>query len=157
EGRCSLVTSFGVFKYMALYSLVQFVSVLLLYTINTNLSDFQFLFFDLVITTTVAVLMGRTGPAQELGVERPQGALISVLVLGSLLLQTALLITVQVLSYFITVSQSWYVPLNSTVTAPQNLPNYENTVLFCVTGFQYLILAVAMSKGYPFREPLYTN
>uniref|UniRef100_A0A8C4XLD2 ATPase cation transporting 13A2 n=1 Tax=Falco tinnunculus TaxID=100819 RepID=A0A8C4XLD2_FALTI len=157
EGRCSLVTSFGVFKYMALYSLVQFVSVLLLYTINTNLSDFQFLFFDLIITTTVAVLMGRTGPAQELGVERPQGTLISVLVLGSLLLQTVLLITVQVLSYFITVSQSWYVPLNSTVTAPQNLPNYENTVLFCVTGFQYLILAVAMSKGYPFREPLYTN
>uniref|UniRef100_A0A663NDK7 ATPase cation transporting 13A2 n=1 Tax=Athene cunicularia TaxID=194338 RepID=A0A663NDK7_ATHCN len=157
EGRCSLVTSFGVFKYMALYSLVQFVSVLLLYTINTNLSDFQFLFFDLIITTTVAVLMGRTGPAQELGVERPQGALISVLVLGSLVLQTALLITVQVLSYFITISQSWYVPLNSTVTAPQNLPNYENTVLFCVTGFQYLILAVAMSKGYPFREPLYTN
>ncbi|NXQ79817.1 AT132 ATPase, partial [Nyctibius grandis] len=157
EGRCSLVTSFGVFKYMALYSLVQFVSVLLLYTINTNLSDFQFLFFDLIITTTVAVLMGRTGPAQELGLERPQGTLISVLVLGSLLLQTTLLITVQVLSYFITVSQSWYVPLNSTVTAPQNLPNYENTVLFCVTGFQYLILAVAMSKGYPFREPLYTN
>ncbi|NXC61782.1 AT132 ATPase, partial [Aleadryas rufinucha] len=157
EGRCSLVTSFGVFKYMALYSLVQFVSVLLLYTINTNLSDFQFLFFDLVITTTVAVLMGRTGPAPALGVRRPQGALISSLVLGSLLLQTALLIAVQVLSYFITVSQSWYVPLNSTVTAPQNLPNYENTVLFCVTGFQYLILAVAMSKGHPFREPLYTN
>ncbi|KAM7083750.1 polyamine-transporting ATPase 13A2 isoform 1-T1 [Ciconia maguari] len=157
EGRCSLVTSFSVFKYMALYSLVQFVSVLLLYTINTNLSDFQFLFFDLIITTTVAVLMGRTGPAQELGAERPQGTLISVLVLGSLLLQTALLITVQVLGYFVTVSQSWYVPLNSTVMAPQNLPNYENTVLFCVTGFQYLILAVAMSKGYPFREPLYTN
>lgn len=43
------------------------------------------------------------------------------------------------------------------MTAPQNLPNYENTVLFCITGFQYLILAVAMSKGYPFREPLYTN
>ncbi|KAI1231365.1 hypothetical protein IHE44_0007810, partial [Lamprotornis superbus] len=140
EGRCSLVTSFGVFKYMALYSLVQF-----------------FLFFDLVITTTVAVLMGRTGPAPALGVQRPQGALISGLVLGSLLLQTALLIAVQVLSYFITVSQSWYIPLNSTVTAPQNLPNYENTVLFCVSGFQYLILAVAMSKGYPFREPLYTN
>ncbi|XP_039421700.1 LOW QUALITY PROTEIN: polyamine-transporting ATPase 13A2 [Corvus cornix cornix] len=157
EGRCSLVTSFGVFKYMALYSLVQFVSVLLLYTINTNLSDFQFLFFDLVITTTVAVLMGRTGPAPALGVRRPQGALISGLVLGSLVLQTALLVAVQVLSYFITVSQSWFVPLNSTVTAPQNLPNYENTVLFCVSGFQYLILAVAMSKGHPFREPLYTN
>uniref|UniRef100_A0A7M4G2N0 Polyamine-transporting ATPase 13A2 n=1 Tax=Crocodylus porosus TaxID=8502 RepID=A0A7M4G2N0_CROPO len=157
EGRCSLVTSFGVFKYMALYSLVQFVSVLLLYTINTNLSDLQFLFFDLVITTTVAVLMGKTGPAQELGTRRPQGSLISILVLGSLLLQTAILIIVQVVSYFIAVSQTWYVPLNSTVTAPQNLPNYENTVVFCISGFQYLTLAVAMSKGYPFRKPLYTN
>ncbi|XP_042334293.1 polyamine-transporting ATPase 13A2 isoform X2 [Sceloporus undulatus] len=157
EGRCSLVTSFGIFKYMALYSIVQFVSVLLLYTINTNLGDLQFLFFDLIITTTVAALMGRTAPAKDLGPRRPQGALLSVVVLGSLLLQTALLITVQVIGYFITVAQPWYVPLNSTVTAPQNLPNYENTVVFCVSGFQYLTLAVVLSKGYPFRKPLYTN
>ncbi|XP_015268069.1 PREDICTED: probable cation-transporting ATPase 13A2 [Gekko japonicus] len=157
EGRCSLVTSFVVFKYMALYSLVQFVSVLLLYTINTNLSDLQFFFFDLVITTTVAALMGKTAPAKELGPERPQGTLIHPVVLGSLLLQTGLLVAVQVICYFITVSQRWYVPLNSTVTAPENLPNYENTVVFCISGFQYLILAVAMSKGYPFREPLYSN
>ncbi|KAF6107574.1 ATPase cation transporting 13A2 [Phyllostomus discolor] len=33
EGRCSLDTSFSVFKYMALYSLTQFVSVLILYTL----------------------------------------------------------------------------------------------------------------------------
>nr|XP_020637678.1 probable cation-transporting ATPase 13A2 isoform X3 [Pogona vitticeps] len=157
EGRCSLVTSFGVFKYMALYSLVQFVSVLLLYTINTNLGDLQFLFFDLIITTTVAALMGKTAPAKHLGPQRPQGALLSVVVLGSLLLQTGLIIAIQVISYFITVSQSWYVPLNKTVTAPHNLPNYENTVLFCISGFQYLTLAVAMSKGHPFRKPLYTN
>lgn len=52
---------------------------------------------------------------------------------------------------------SRYVPLNSTVTAPENLPNYENTVVFCISGFQYLILAVAMSKGHPFRKPLYSN
>ncbi|XP_066493188.1 polyamine-transporting ATPase 13A2 isoform X1 [Tiliqua scincoides] len=157
EGRCSLVTSFVIFKYMALYSLVQFVSVLLLYTINTNLSDLQFFFFDLVITSSVAVLMGRTAPAAELGAERPQGALISVVVLGSLLLQTGLVIAIQAVAYLVTVSQGWYVPLNHTVTAPENLPNYENTVVFCISGFQYLILAVAMSKGQPFRKPLYTN
>ncbi|XP_029433723.1 cation-transporting ATPase 13A2 isoform X2 [Rhinatrema bivittatum] len=157
EGRCSLITSFGVFKYMALYSFTQFVSVLILYTVNTNLSDFQFLFFDLIITTTVAVLMGKTGPAKELGPQRPQGTLISIAVLGSLLLQTLLLVIIQVLSYFITVSQTWFIPLNDTVIAPLNLPNYENTVIFSVSGYQYLILAVVMSKGYPFRKPLYTN
>lgn len=41
--------------------------------------------------------------------------------------------------------------------APDNLPNYENTVVFSLSGFQYLILAAAVSKGAPFRQPLYTN
>ena len=53
--RCALVTSFGVFKYMALYSMIQFASVLILYSNKTNLGDTQFLYIDLVITTTIAV------------------------------------------------------------------------------------------------------
>merc|ERR1719232_1458159 len=60
EGRCALVTSFGVLRYMALYSMVQFISVLLLYSLQTNLGDLQFLYIDLFITAIVAVLMGRT-------------------------------------------------------------------------------------------------
>ena len=34
EGRCALVTSFGIFKYMALYSLIQFITVLILYKVT---------------------------------------------------------------------------------------------------------------------------
>lgn len=157
EGRCSLDTSFSVFKYMALYSLTQFISVLILYTINTNLGDLQFLAIDLVITTTVAVLMSRTGPALTLVRARPPGALLSVPVLGSLLLQVALVAGVQLGGYFLVIAQPWFVPLNRTVPAPDNLPNYENTVVFSLSGFQYLILAAAVSKGAPFRQPLYTN
>ncbi|XP_040318472.1 polyamine-transporting ATPase 13A2 isoform X5 [Herpailurus yagouaroundi] len=102
EGRCSLDTSFSVFKYMALYSLTQFISVLILYTV-------------------------------------------------------ALVAGVQLGGYFLTVAQPWFVPLNKTVPAPDNLPNYENTVVFSLSSFQYLILAAAVSKGAPFRRPLYTN
>lgn len=38
EGRAALVTSFGAFKYMALYSFIQFISVLILYTVS-NLNE----------------------------------------------------------------------------------------------------------------------
>uniref|UniRef100_UPI00398F33FC polyamine-transporting ATPase 13A2 isoform X2 n=1 Tax=Pristiophorus japonicus TaxID=55135 RepID=UPI00398F33FC len=155
EGRASLITSFGVFKYMAMYSMIQFVSVLIMYTINSNLGDWQYLYFDLVITTTVAVLMGRTGPAKELVPQRPAGSLINVSILGSLLLQTLLVILIQVLTYTVTTAQSWFVPANDSFS--NKLPNYENTALFCVSGFQYLILATVLSKGQPFRKPLYSN
>ncbi|VEL41962.1 unnamed protein product [Protopolystoma xenopodis] len=36
EGRCALTTSFGIFKFMAGYSLTQFASVILLYWVSTS-------------------------------------------------------------------------------------------------------------------------
>ena len=41
EGRASLVTSFCCFKFMSLYSTIQFSSVSFLYTSASNLGDFQ--------------------------------------------------------------------------------------------------------------------
>ncbi|KAI0318235.1 hypothetical protein OF83DRAFT_1057181, partial [Amylostereum chailletii] len=41
EGRAALVTSFSCFKYMALYSLIQFTTITLLYSFASSLGDFQ--------------------------------------------------------------------------------------------------------------------
>lgn len=41
EGRAALVTSFCCFKYMSLYSAIQFTSVSILYASASNLGDFQ--------------------------------------------------------------------------------------------------------------------
>lgn len=43
EGRAALVTSFSCFKYMSLYSAIQFTSVSFLYASGSNLGDFQVL------------------------------------------------------------------------------------------------------------------
>uniref|UniRef100_A0A671RNE0 Probable cation-transporting ATPase 13A2 n=1 Tax=Sinocyclocheilus anshuiensis TaxID=1608454 RepID=A0A671RNE0_9TELE len=154
EGRCSLVTSFSLFKYMALYSLIQFASVLILYTEKTNLGDLQFLFFDLVLVTVLAIVMGRGGPSDELHPQRPAASLLSLPVLSSLLLHTVL--SIQLLFYN-SVTVFRYVPLNSTVTGAANLPNMEDTSIFALSGFQYIIMSIVITKGYPYKKPLYYN
>ena len=111
EGRCALTTSFGVFKYMALYSFIQFISVLILYTNQTNLGDTQFLYIDLVITTTVAVLMGRTGPWHALVRERPPGSLVSGHNLLSVGLQILASLAGQLTAAIFLHSQDWYSPV----------------------------------------------
>lgn len=55
EGRASLVTSFSCFKYMSLYSAIQFSTVGILYESGTNLGDFQFLMIDMFLILPIAV------------------------------------------------------------------------------------------------------
>lgn len=50
-----------------------------------------------------------------------------------------------------------YVPLNSTRTGAANLPNMEDTSIFAISGFQYIIMSIVITKGYPYKKPLYYN
>ncbi|XP_067658890.1 polyamine-transporting ATPase 13A3-like isoform X3 [Haliotis asinina] len=156
EGRAALVTSFGCFKYMALYSFIQFVSILILYTFGANLSDFEFLYIDLVITTTVAVLMGYTGPYHKLVRKKPPGSLVKVSNLLSIIVQVLLVGVMQVAAYLYLRSQSWYVeaPPNKDL---ENVKSWESTVIFLVSSYMYISVAFCFSKGPPFRKPIYTN
>ncbi|KAG8002868.1 Cation-transporting ATPase 13A2 [Nibea albiflora] len=63
----------------------------------------------------------------------------------------------QLAALFITTSQDWYIPLNSTVYGTENLPNMEDTSVFSLSGFQYIIMAVVVTKGYPHKKPFYHN
>ena len=59
EGRCALVTSYGVFKYMVMYSFIQFVTNLIAYWRQTMMADLQFLFIDLIIVDIFALTATR--------------------------------------------------------------------------------------------------
>ncbi|XP_034256280.1 probable cation-transporting ATPase 13A3 isoform X3 [Thrips palmi] len=159
EGRCALTTSFETFKYMAMYSLIQFITVLILYSEGAALSNLEFLFVDLGITTTLAVTLGRTGPAPGLTHRRPVGSLVSLTNLVPLGLQVMLCFCVQWSALKLLQIQPWY---EHVVITPDDddegvVVCWENTAVYCVSCFQYLALAGVYSKGAPFRQPFYTN
>ena len=100
EGRAALVTSFGIFKYMAAYSLCQFISVMILYSIDSNLTDIEFLYIDLFIISIFAFFFGRTAAYDgKLVPETPLNSLISFTPIMSLLIQLLVVIGFQVTSY----------------------------------------------------------
>lgn len=79
-----------------------------LFQVKTNLSDLQFLFFDLVLVTSLAIVMGTGGPCAELHPRRPPASLLSLPVLCSLLVHFVLLVLIQVSALLITRTQSWW-------------------------------------------------
>jgi len=182
ESRAALVTSFGIFKYMAAYSLTQFVSVMILYEIYSNLSDAQFLFVDLFIITTLATMFGLnpsySGP---LASRPPEKSLISFRPLFSLLSQLVIVISFQLAALFFTKSQDWFVEfdydspcyigtiaevefnnsglldLDKCDPAEDPVASYENYSVFSVSQFQYIILAIVFAKGAPYRKSIFHN
>uniref|UniRef100_A0A8D0AWJ0 Polyamine-transporting ATPase 13A3 n=1 Tax=Sander lucioperca TaxID=283035 RepID=A0A8D0AWJ0_SANLU len=175
EGRAALITSFCVFKFMALYSIIQYISVTLLYSILSNLGDFQFLFIDIAIILLIVFTMSLNPAWKELVSRRPPSGLISGPLLFSVLTQILICLGFQTITFLWVRQQSWYTvwtPLtdacvlsshvnvsdhNDTEVDDHNIQNYENTSLFYVSSFQYLVVAVVFSKGKPFRQPSYKN
>lgn len=159
EGRAALVTSFGIFKYMAAYSLTQFISVMILYSIDSNLTDIEFLYIDLFIISIFAFFFGRTeayeGPLVKMP---PLNSLISTSPIFSLIMQILIVAIFQYLSFWHLQQKSWFVPFNVTAVASKDdVGCYENYTIFIVSSMQYIILAVAFSKGPPYRKSLFTN
>lgn len=108
EGRAALVTSFAIFKYMAAYSLMQFASVLILYSIDNNLTDVEFLYIDLFVITTFAFVLGRVeayrGPLYP---KAPQSSLISLAPVLSLLGQMLIAVSAQLFGFYYVQQASW--------------------------------------------------
>ncbi|XP_036059100.1 probable cation-transporting ATPase 13A4 isoform X3 [Onychomys torridus] len=178
EGRAALVTSFCMFKYMALYSMIQYVGVLLLYWETNSLSNYQFLFQDLAITTLIGVTMNLNGANPKLVPFRPAGRLISPPLLLSVIINILLSLAMHVVGFVLVQKQPWYLMelhsvctmrnenISAIITSP-NVPeknrshspfsSFENTTIWFLGTINCIIVALVFSKGKPFRQPTYTN
>ncbi|NXI23956.1 AT134 ATPase, partial [Sterrhoptilus dennistouni] len=184
EGRAALVTSFCMFKYMALYSTIQYLGVLLLYWQLNSFGNYQFLFQDLAITTVIGVTMSFTGAYPKLVPYRPPSQLISPPLLLSVVLNILFSLSMQIFGFVVVQEQPWYSKTNiqsaclSVNSHEKNsssslglhgvgdgpheqtdngFKSYENTTVWLLSTINCLIVALVFSKGKPFRQPIYTN
>ncbi|KAK3378169.1 hypothetical protein B0H63DRAFT_479050 [Podospora didyma] len=156
EGRASLVTSFSCFKYMSLYSAIQFTSVSFLYASASNLGDFQFLFIDLALILPIAIFMSWAGPFPELCRKRPTADLVSRKVLTPLLGHVCICILIQAMVFIAVREQPWFIP--PTINPDKsNVENSENTALFLTSCFEYISAGIVLNAGRPFRQAALQN
>lgn len=141
---------------MSLYSAIQFTSVSFLYAKASNLGDFQFLFIDLLLILPIAVFMGWAGPAPVLSRKRPTADLVSRKVLAPLIGLMTICVTIQAVAYVTVREQSWYIP-PKVKHEESNIKNSENTALFLVSCFEYILSGVVLNAGLPFRQGITQN
>lgn len=100
KGRSALITAFDTFKYMILYSFIQFSGVLILYSIESYYSNFEFLYADLFLNfqLVIAIIQPRANP--ELASKRPNGRLVHPVFILGILLQIMVMFLFNSLYFF---------------------------------------------------------
>lgn len=157
EGRGSLVTSFSCFQYMSLYSAIQFISVSMLYKEGSNLGDFQFLYIDLALIIPIAVFMSWSKPYSMIAKKKPTANLISPKIIIPLLGNISVILLGQLLTWSIIKYEDfpWYV--KPVPGSDDQVQSTDNTTLFFYANFQYILVALMLTVGPPYREPVTKN
>ena len=180
EGKCALVTSFQTFKYILLYSLIQFISVTLLILIGSYLGDWEFMASDLFLITPLAFLIPLAPAYPKLTYHKPVSSLFSFSIIFSMALQTLCVGIFQIIGYFWTDSffpdegvveelrlrECWgdfdhikKRPSNKTLEDDEVMYQecIDNATNFYISFAQYLILAVVFCSGKPFKKSIFYN
>ncbi|XP_022090369.1 probable cation-transporting ATPase 13A3 [Acanthaster planci] len=156
DGRAALVTSFGMFKFLALYSMIQFITVIICYSFQSNMSDFMFMYADIFVCTTVVLFMGRNDAYHAIAAKKPPSKLVIFPLIFSVVVQVAIQAACQVAIFFILQEQPWFVPLVPEQNS-KNLVAWETTSVFLVSMFQYSTVAIIYTPRKPYRRAIYTN
>ena len=154
EGRSSLITSFQLFRFMAMYSMIQFTATILLYFSQSNFGNWQFLMQDLVVVFPLTLFMGATRASHTLGVKRPSGNLLSARNVLSVLAHIATCCAFQVYVHATVSLQPGYVNLATSEEGPRT---WETTSMYYFVLFQYITMAALFSLGRPWKRFVLTN
>ncbi|CAM4596731.1 unnamed protein product [Lepidochelys olivacea] len=156
QGRAALVTSFCMFKYMALYSTIQYLGVLLLYWQLNSFGNYQFLFQDLALTTVIGITMSLNGAYPKLVPYRPPGQLISPPLLLSVVLNILFSLCMQVFGFVTVQKQPWYTQHNIYSAClsgnKSHVENSSSAATISFTGMEHADGREGVDNGYKSYE-----
>ena len=154
EGRSALATAFLLFRFMSIYSFIQFFSVTLLYYDGGAYCDWQFLYQDLFAVFPLAIVMGNTPSGKHLTKKRPSGNLLSFKNMLSINLHMLTAGLGQFLIFYLTQFQKGY----------HVLPNedhycemWEAPSLHYFVCMQYVLYCIICSISPPWKRRITTN
>lgn len=154
-----MCTSFQAFKFIELYSMIQFWTVIQLYCVGACLTDTQFLYIDLVALVPLSVFQAWTGAYEKLSKDVPTASLFYMPVVLSVIISSLIQLLFQVFLFTNVREQPFYQPpfdVGDTIEEMETY-SYEDTVLFIATNFQYLMTCISFSVAKPYRKPVWTN
>lgn len=161
EGRCALASALASYKYMIMYGQVTAFNQVANAYFAITFSDWCWVFIDGFWAITLAFSLPLAKAAKKLSTKRPTASLLGPHTLSSACGILAINFLFLVFGLLALWSQDWFQCRKWDSTDVSNIlsigDNYETSVIFIITGYQYISSAAAYNFGYTFRANWFRN
>ncbi len=130
-GKCALTTNYDCFRYFCLYSIIQTIGLVMLFTLKTEYSVPMFLTMDVPIALNVANAMGLMAPLPGLTKKLPKHTLIYKKYIISIVLNSVYTFGFMIFGAWMMRANSNFVSAKSmsTEAIDNELPTFESTII----------------------------
>lgn len=164
EGKCALVTSVEIFKYMIAFSLTEYFCMTLMMFSGTFLTDGESIIIDLFISLPLCSLLPLIPTHDKLTFHKPYSKLASFPIFISICFQIIINLLFQMgglfsLNLFFPSSDSRYEQFRKCLKGPSSCDEncIENSVLFLIAYPQFLFVGLVLITAAPFKKNIYSN
>ena len=164
EGKCALVTSVEIFKYMIAFSLTEYFAMALMMFRNTFLTDGECIAIDLFISLPLCSLLPLIPTHDKLTFHKPYCKLASFPIFISVFIQVFINFLFQLggffsLYLFFPTSDPRYDKYRKCSKGPKSYEEncIENSVLFLISYPQFLFVGLVLITAAPFKKNIYSN
>ena len=164
EGKCALVTSVEIFKYMIAFSLTEYFAMTLMMFNGTFLTDGECIMIDLFVSLPLCSLLPLIPSHDKLTYHKPYSKLASFPIFISLFIQIVINLIFQIgglfsLNYFFPKSNIKYEKYRICSKGPKTDEDncIENSVLFLISYPQFLFVGLVLITAAPFKKNIYSN
>jgi len=161
EGRCALASSFAAYKYMVMYGQVEVINQVANAWFNITFAEWNWVFMDGIWVLCMAFTLPLAQAAKNLANTRPTSSLFGLHTMLSACGVLAINFIFVVIALSSLLHQDWYQcrrwgssDISSVLVIGDN---YESSVLFLVSGLQYISSAMAYNFGYEHRASWFMN
>jgi len=157
EGRTTLESAFGTFQFATAMSLFLFVGVLMLYSISTKPSDFQYYIFDIGIITVPFFTLGNSPPSDFLHPRKPFQNLWGFLPIFSLFTFVMWQAVALFFGWFYCHAQYWFVPYVFEAGVSPTSPSYEETTIYWLMCIGSITAVFVYAPSEPYSKNIFRN
>jgi len=161
EGRCALSAAFSSYLYMIMYGQVETINQIVNAYFFVTFSEWCWVFMDGFWVVTMAFTLPFAAPAKKLSNERPTSSVLGTYTLASAFGVLIINFCFLCIALGALWAQPWFQCRKWTSIDVSNATligdNYESSVIWLVSGFQYVGSAMAFNFGFKHRAPWLFN